>query len=64
MTITNELLTVRQVAQRLNRCERTIRNWINWGWLPAVKPTGYNYWIKEEDLHRLMAGKGERNDSN
>lgn len=56
---TKPVLTVKEVANEVGRCEDTIRNWIGDGTLPASKMPGSGprgrWLIKREDLDRIVA---------
>ncbi|HRI92719.1 MAG TPA: helix-turn-helix domain-containing protein [Accumulibacter sp.] len=47
------LLTVKEVAIRLNMSERQVRRWVGSGDLPTVRP-GHAVRIKEEELQRFI----------
>lgn len=49
-------LKLREAAQMLRVCPRTIRNYIKSGKLPAIQsPTG-RWWIKQIDLEQFRKG--------
>jgi len=49
------LLTVREVAQEMKVAEKTVRRWINTGWLPASKVSNQSGWrIRRSDLDALI----------
>ena len=49
----SEVLTIKEVAERLKVSERTIRNWIEKGELIAYR-FGLQYRIKPEDLDTFI----------
>jgi excisionase family DNA binding protein len=51
--MTEQLLTVEQVAQEFQLTSQTIRNWIRSGALSAVK-IGHVYRVKREDVDTMM----------
>ena len=57
--MTNRLLTVGEVAERLGYNVKTIRSWIQDGRLNAVKP-GRRYLISEQSLRRFLREKAVR----
>ena len=50
------LLTVEQVAARVNVRPATVREWIRTGYLPALQvgPGGRRYAIRPDDLDRVL----------
>ena len=50
----DQLLTVSQVAERLQVTAQTIRNWIDAGVLPAAR-IGRGFRIRREDVDELLA---------
>ena len=61
----NDFLTVAQVMDRLNQSnikvsKNTVYNWIGRGLLPATRPSGYRYWIKEADFNRFLDGDSHK----
>lgn len=49
----SDILTIKQVAERLKVSERTIRNWIDKGDLKAYR-FGLQYRIDETDLNEFI----------
>ncbi len=49
-----ELLTTREIAQRLKMSAYSVRRWIREGQLPAVK-LGKEWRVREEDLVLFLA---------
>lgn len=54
--MTERLLTTQDVADRLQVKERTVRDWIRSGELPAFD-LGQGYRISEEDLEAFLEGR-------
>jgi len=53
--VVDPLLTVRDVAQEMRVAEKTVRRWINTGWLPAMKVSDQSGWrIRRSDLDELI----------
>lgn len=55
----NGLLTCRAAAREVGVCAETIRRWIRSGTLPAVRPSGYRYLIRPDDLDRVFEAVSE-----
>ena len=53
------VMSTRQAAEVSGRSEKTVRNWISSGALPATR-RGRTIAIKRADLDRFLAGDGER----
>jgi len=49
----DELLTVAEVAPELKMNQQTIRNWIDSGYLPAIR-IGRRVWVKRSDFDALL----------
>lgn len=50
-----QMLTVRQVAEALGNKERTIREWIYRGELPAIRLNGKDLRVLAADVEALLA---------
>lgn len=50
---TDRLLTTTQVAELFQVCNKTIRNWVKRGLLPAVRPTEGVVRFRREDVATL-----------
>jgi len=51
-----KLLDTNEVADILNVCNRTVRNYINQGYLPAIK-FKKEWRVREDNLKRFLARK-------
>jgi excisionase family DNA binding protein len=49
----DEVLTIKQVAEQLNVSERTVRNWIEKGYIKAYR-FGLVYRIKKADFDQFV----------
>ncbi len=56
-----EVYTVQEVAQRLRVSERTVRNWIESGELPAFPIGKRGYRISKADLQAFVDERKKRN---
>jgi len=54
----DEYLTVPEVAREMRYSERTVRNWINEGRLPAIQPNGREYRVARKHLDALKTRVG------
>jgi excisionase family DNA binding protein len=48
-------LRVPEAAEALGVCERTIRNWIHSGQLPAIQPAGPNHAVRVDRRELLRS---------
>ena len=58
----SDILTIKQVAERLKVSERTIRNWIDKGDLKAYR-FGLQYRIDETDLQTFIQNSKVKGDN-
>jgi excisionase family DNA binding protein len=57
-----QLLTVREVAERLRSSPETVRRWLRQGKLRGFRPGGtkLGYRVSEQELQRFLRVAGER----
>lgn len=51
---TGQLLTLKEVAAKLNVKEKTIRNWVSRNWIAFVKLPGGDLRFREENLENWI----------
>ena len=58
----DELLTVREITQRLKVHEETVRRWIREGELPAILlgSSKGGYRVKDSDLNAFLSAQAEK----
>ncbi len=54
MLMTEKLLTVAEVAEKLRKSDETIRRWIKQKKIVASQPGGREWYITEEEFNRFM----------
>ena len=57
--MTDELLTVSEVAERLKMNQQTVRNWIDKGDLPATRVGSRRVRVSESELNRFLKLKDQ-----